>query len=78
METLRNKRVFFHTLKQKWQEKTSDIIGGICQSGASDGNRTRVSTLARSRSTIELHLHVPFSFGEGYYMRAIFSYQVEI
>jgi hypothetical protein len=37
-----------------------------------------VSTLARSRSTIELHLHVPFSFGEGYYMRAIFSYQVEI
>ena len=26
--------------------------------GASEGNRTPVSTLARSRSTIELHLHV--------------------
>ena len=26
--------------------------------GADEGNRTLVSTLARSRSTIELHLHI--------------------
>ena len=28
--------------------------------GADEGNRTLVSTLARSRSTIELHLHIGF------------------
>ena len=31
--------------------------GAFVFNGASEGNRTPVSTLARSRSTIELHLH---------------------
>ena len=31
-------------------------------SGASDGNRTRILTLARLRSTTELHLHLQFAF----------------
>ena len=33
-------------------------FGAFVFDGASEGNRTPVSTLARSRSTIELHLHV--------------------
>ena len=34
--------------------------------GADEGNRTLVSTLARSRSTIELHLHICLAKKEGF------------
>ena len=39
--------------------KTPDRPGFCFFAGASDGNRTRVSTLARLRSTIELRLRMP-------------------
>ena len=40
--------------------KNPDLALGYRLSGASDGNRTRILTLARLRSTTELHLHLGF------------------
>lgn len=39
-------------------EKTPDFSGVIFLDGASDGNRTRILTLARLRSTTELRLQL--------------------
>ena len=36
-------------------------------SGASEGNRTRILTLARLSSTTELHLHLDFQIAPNYY-----------
>ncbi len=41
---------------EKKKTKKGCEYSPIHSDGASDGNRTRVSTLARLRSTIELHL----------------------
>ncbi len=39
--------------------KPLDIRGALLIIGADNGNRTRISTLGRLRSTTELYLHVP-------------------
>ena len=36
--------------------------------GASDGNRTRILTLARLRSTTELHLHLAYQIAPNNYI----------
>ena len=36
--------------------------------GASDGNRTRILTLARLRSTTELHLHMAYQIARYNYI----------
>ena len=45
------------TLRMAEKSMKKAPFGAFVFDGASEGNRTPVSTLARSRSTIELHLH---------------------